>query len=152
MKIVFSFVLQWTLLEAEGLSSKRGPTRLLPPELHSAPQQQDTIALNYLWASVLYLDLSCVSIGKICPKVSKKPKRGYFWGLGMLNIFFIKLMVIASLLYAILAQERFHRNVLLLDSRENLYICFMFILLISSWDPWVLVPSWLCSHCIPNTS
>lgn len=57
----------------------------------------------------------------MCPKVSKKPKRGYFWDLGMLKFFPYKLTVIASLLYTISAYERYHRNALLLDGRGDLH-------------------------------
>lgn len=49
---------------------------------------------------MLYLDLVCASISKMCPTVSKKSKRGDFGGLGVLENFPYKLMVIASLLYA----------------------------------------------------
>jgi len=64
---------------------------------------------------------TCVSVGKICPKVSEKPKRSYVLGLGTLKFFSSKFMVIVSSLYVILAYERFHRNALLSDSRKNLY-------------------------------
>lgn len=39
----------------------------------------------------------------MCPNVSEKPERGYFWGPGMLKISAYKLMVIAAFLYAISA-------------------------------------------------
>ena len=46
---------------------------------------------------MLYLDLFCAFVSRMCPKV------------------------IVSLLYAISAYERFHRNTLLSDSGGNLY-------------------------------
>lgn len=48
-----------------------------------------------LWAPVLYLDLFCASLSKMCLKV------------------------VASLLYVILARQRFHRLALLSDSGGN---------------------------------
>ena len=48
---------------------------------------------------MLYLDLFCVSISKMCPKV------------------------IASSLYTILAYKRFPGDALLSDSGGNLYFC-----------------------------
>jgi len=45
---------------------------------------------------------------------------GYFGGLGTLKNFPYKLIVTASSLYATLAYKKFHRNILLWDSRENL--------------------------------
>lgn len=47
---------------------------------------------------MLYLVSFCASISKMCPRLSEKPKIGYFRGLGALN-FPYKLMVIASLIY-----------------------------------------------------
>ena len=50
-----------------------------------------------LWASVLYLDLFCTPVSKMCSKV-----------------------IIFSL-YAVLVYKRFHRNALLLDNRGTMY-------------------------------
>jgi len=62
----------------------------------------------------------------MCPKVSEKPKRVYFLGLRMLKNFQYKLMIIASLLYTILAYERFHKNALLSDSKGHLPVPLRF--------------------------
>ena len=51
----------------------------------------------HLWASVLYRDVCCASVGKMCPKV------------------------IASSLYTISAYGRFHRHALLSESGGTLY-------------------------------
>lgn len=81
---------------------------------------------------MFYCDLFCVSVSKMYPKVSEKPKKaGKVVTLSVkLNIIVLvlvnkintyKSMVTAALLYAISVYERFHRNTLLLDSRGNLY-------------------------------
>ena len=44
----------------------------------------------------------------MCPKVSEKPKKLFFGGLGTLKIFPYKLMVIASSLYTTLTYKTFH--------------------------------------------
>ena len=53
----------------------------------SVSQYQASIALKCVSISVL--SWFCASISKMCPKKSELPKRGYFWGLGMLNIYSI---------------------------------------------------------------
>ena len=79
-----------------------GATKRLRKELRSASRYQPARALNCVREHlVLYIDLFRVSVSKMCPKVSEKTKRGYFLDLGMLKKFPCKLMVIASLLYAI---------------------------------------------------
>lgn len=77
---------------------------------------------------MFYCDLFCVSVSKMYPKVSEKPKKaGKVVTLSVkLNIIVLvlvnkintyKSMVTAALLYAISVYERFHRNTLLSDSR-----------------------------------
>ena len=88
-------------------SSYRGSTH---PELedwhHQAPSLETILSILAssrhsfqlcLWASVLYLDLFCTSVSKMCSKV------------------------IVFSLYAVLAYESFHRNALLSNSRGTLY-------------------------------
>ena len=77
------------------LSSESRIAKLLPSELSISASSCRSLELC-LRASVLYLDLFCASVSKICPKV------------------------IASSLYTISAYERFHGNTLLSDSRGNL--------------------------------
>lgn len=51
------------------------------------------------------------------PKLSEKPESSDLGNLGMLK----KLMIIASLLYSVSTYKKFHRNVLFVDGRGNLY-------------------------------
>lgn len=65
-------------------SSESGPTS-------SCPEYSASCRSSELLASVLYLDLLCASVCKICP--TKSPREGYFWGLEMFKDFPYKLMV-----------------------------------------------------------
>lgn len=71
-------------------SHKPGTAELLPGESHSAPRLQAGHCSTELCpgAPLLYLRLFCAPISKTFPKVSEKPKKGYFWGLEMLKYFF----------------------------------------------------------------
>lgn len=90
------FVLQWAVTEAAcPLSRGSGTANLL---LRNYTQPLSTKCHSFplcLWTPVLYLDLFCTFIGKMCPKV------------------------IASSLYFISAYADFQRNTLVLDSRET---------------------------------
>lgn len=71
---------------------------------------------------MLYLDLFCAYASKMCARVSGKPERGYFWGLGILKKFSTKINGNCFLaLHGIPAYEMFHRNTPLSDSRGNLH-------------------------------
>lgn len=52
----------------------------------------------YLWATVLYLDLFYAFNSEIRPKVTEKPKRGYFLGMEYSTFFLCKLKLIGIFL------------------------------------------------------
>lgn len=68
---------------------------------------------------ILFLHLLYVSV--ILGYVTWYDLVDYFWVWGPSKIFLNKLMVIASLFYAILNYGRFHKSILLSDSRRKLY-------------------------------
>lgn len=75
--------------EACSPSSENGPTKLLPQEKYSASQHQGTECELCLYASVLYLDLFCASVSKVCPGgIATPPFQlmkvfiGIFWRVG----------------------------------------------------------------------
>lgn len=117
-----------------------GPTKLLPHVALSVSSSNRHRFEVCLWALVFYLDLFCVSVNKICPKVCEKPNRGYFLDLRIIKKFPYKLMLIAPLLYIILAYERCHRNVLLLGSGGKPVFSFWtwlwFLLINKCLGPW----------------
>ncbi|XP_047684972.1 uncharacterized protein LOC125149857 [Prionailurus viverrinus] len=72
----------------QAVPDERGPIKLLPCELRSAPQHQATVALDCVCEHLcLYLDLFGASISKMCPRVLEKPKRSCILGLGTLKNF-----------------------------------------------------------------
>lgn len=95
--------------KAKSKNSVQGLFCSEPLQRHHRPQEMrvvspDSFPKNYilsvstsschsfelcLWASVFYLDLLCESFSKMWPKVSEKPKRGYFLGLEMVKKYFI---------------------------------------------------------------
>lgn len=99
--------------------SKRGPTQLLPQELHSASQPQAAQPWT-VWASAI---ISIYFVGPLamCPQISEKawdPLRGVWGGS---KPFPFKLMVIASLLFAVWAYSMFYSITLLSESEGNRY-------------------------------
>ena len=109
--------------------SRHQAGRVAPPSAfpgNCTRYQQRALGFEqYLGAFVLYLNLFCASVNKMCPKISEKPKGGYFGGVREHSKNFrYKLMVIASSLYAISAYDRYHRHTVLLDNGGNLYSFF----------------------------
>lgn len=70
------------------LSSKSGPTKLCPQEPHLASQHQATRTLNYVCKYLCHISICFVHpfVGGVW-RYQKKPKRGYFLGLGMVKSF-----------------------------------------------------------------
>lgn len=88
-----------------------GPTLRISASSH---HRLWTVSVSICALSPLILSIC----GKMCPKLSEKLKRSYFWVREHSKFFLI--MVFASLLYVISAYEKSHRNALLWDSRGNL--------------------------------
>ena len=74
------------------LNTESDTTKLLPLELLGTSASSCCNFELCLWASVVHLDLFCVSVNRVFPKA------------------------IASLLYGLSAYKRFHRDTLVLDS------------------------------------
>lgn len=74
-----------------------------------------------------------------------------FQNLEILIFFLHKLLTITSLLYTILADKKFHKNALLLDSeRKHISVCYSFIQCLKYWNLINNNDSWLV--CIISTA
>lgn len=96
---------------------------MTPPSSFSrnfASQHQAAITLNCVCEHEFYLYSFGASVSKMCLKISEKYKGFFERGLRMLKNVSGILMIIASLLSAFPAYERFHRNALLSNSGGNL--------------------------------
>ena len=113
---MFSICFAGVIIEAVTLViSKTGRAKLLPWGLSISVSSCHSSKLC-LWASVLYLNLFCASIRKMCPEV------------------------IASSVDAILVYKKFYRNALLSESGKisirtsdgrrgtDFFLCFLFLL------------------------
>ena len=113
------------LQRQQTMSSERGPVQLFSQELHSASQHQAARALNCVSNHLCFISIDFAHLLARCVLRYHKSLRSYFGGLGTLNIFPYKLMVIASSLYTISAYKRFHGMRCCPDSGGNLNIDIM---------------------------
>ena len=112
MKMVFSVCVFVLLLQRQHrtLSSKSGAVDLLSPELHSASQYQATKALNCVCEHLCFISIYVVHLlARSVLKYQKSLRKVILGVWKSSKIFLYKLIIVVSLLYAILAYDRFSK-------------------------------------------